>query len=109
MADWAWLVSGFVVLAAIRNESDIAVGHIVGSNFFNLTAIMGASALLRPLRLSGISWGDAGAILAAATLLLPLAHRGSKLNRREAVLFMACYVGHVLYRANVFATMLRIP
>jgi len=36
------------ILAAIRGERDIAVGNVVGSNIFNILAVLGASAVIAP-------------------------------------------------------------
>ena len=48
-------------IAAIKKESDIAVGNIIGSNIFNILGILGVSAMITPLSSSGLTgldlWG----------------------------------------------------
>ena len=41
------------MIAASQNSADIAVGNVVGSNIFNIAFILGLSAMLRPLVISG--------------------------------------------------------
>ncbi|MFA4838508.1 MAG: calcium/sodium antiporter, partial [Candidatus Neomarinimicrobiota bacterium] len=46
------------IVAAFRKEADIAVGNIVGSNIFNLLAIVGIASLVRPIDGTGIAMTD---------------------------------------------------
>ena len=84
------------VVAALRNEGDIAVGNVVGSNVFNVLGILGVSALLAPLERQGIALFDLGAMLALAILLVPLMRSGFQLARWEGALLMACYVAYLI-------------
>lgn len=43
------------ILAALRDQPDIAVGNVVGSNIFNVAVVLGICALLRPLSITGNS------------------------------------------------------
>ncbi len=89
------------VVAAARGESDIAVGNVVGSNIFNLLAILGTSALLRPIRAPGVVGIDYIAMLAAALVLLPFAWSRLRLSRWEAMLLLAGYAAYLYFRQNV--------
>ena len=91
------------VVAAARNESDIAVGNVVGSNIFNLLAILGASASARPLRAEGIATGDYLVMLAAALILFPLVRSGQRLTRWEALVLLLGYVAYTAVRAGAVA------
>ena len=83
------------VLAAIRKEDDIAIGNIVGSNVFNVLAILGVSGLISPLSSGGVTAVDFGVMLGVAFLLLPLMHTGLRLVRWEGAFFLALYGGYV--------------
>ena len=85
------------VVAAARNMSDISVGNIVGSNIFNILGVLGASALLMPLPLGQITWGDLGVMMAFAIVLLPLMRTGFILKRQEGILLMVSYVVYVAW------------
>ena len=54
------------VVAALRRQTDIAIGNIVGSNIFNVLGIAGIAGLCAPIDPAGISWRDLGVMLATA-------------------------------------------
>ena len=83
------LATSFV--AALRRQPDIAVGNVVGSNLFNTLGILGASAMVRPLNVVGITPMDLWAMMAFSILLLPLAYGGLKLYRWKGGLLLAGY------------------
>jgi cation:H+ antiporter len=86
------------VVAAARGESDIAVGNVVGSNIFNLLAILGTSALLRPIQAAGVSRLDYLVMLVAALVLLPFAWSKLRLSRWEALVLLAAYAAYLYLR-----------
>jgi cation:H+ antiporter len=82
------------VLAAARKEADLAVGNIVGSNIFNLTFVLGGTALFYPFQIPArILAVELPATLILSLLLLPLAWTGFNLGRKEGVLLLAAYAG----------------
>lgn len=83
------------LLAALRKQPDIAVGNVVGSNIYNLLAILGVSGLLSPLHAPGIRMLDLYVMLGLTTLLLPLLCTRAALNRWEGGLLVAGYVAYV--------------
>ena len=81
------------VMAAIRRHADVALGNVIGSNTFNLLAIMGAAVLVGPVPvdpefLRVELWVMAGASL----LLLPFVFMGRDLTRRWGIALSAAYV-----------------
>ncbi len=84
------------VVAAVRRQADIAVGNIVGSNIFNILAILGFSSLLKPYSSPGLTSVDLFMMLGVAVLSLPLMRTGFKLTRWEGGVFLLCY-GCYLY------------
>ncbi len=79
------------LVAAARNEPDVAVGNIVGSNIFNVTCILGLSSTITPLESSQISRLDLTAVLACAVILLPMAWTGFVLKRWEGIVLLVGY------------------
>jgi len=70
------------VVAALRKHADVAVGNILGSNIFNLLGILGASALVQPLTVSGrIAAFDQLVMLGVALLLFVFLYTGRRLSR----------------------------
>ncbi|MEM1343332.1 MAG: calcium/sodium antiporter [Pseudomonadota bacterium] len=80
------------VAAALRNQADVAIGNVVGSNIFNLTAIIGTAALFAPLGVpQEILSRDLWVMLAATALLLPYVLLNRKICRWTGVAFLAAY------------------
>ena len=80
------------VVAATRNEADIAVGNVIGSNIFNLTAVLGAAAVVEPLSVaSGVLDREFLAVVVLSVLVWPVAWTGLKVRRWEGLLLLMVY------------------
>jgi cation:H+ antiporter len=80
-------------IAAMRGESDIALGNAVGSNIFNLLSILGVSALIRPIAVDRqLLQFEIPAMVFFAIILVPLAWRGRTLGRASGVILLGGYV-----------------
>jgi len=88
------------VLASIRGERDIAVGNVVGSNIFNILAVLGLSAIVSgeglPVPPSILSF-DLPVMLAVAIACLPIFFTGFTIARWEGVVFLCYYVAYTGY------------
>jgi cation:H+ antiporter len=88
------------VLAAMRGQRDIAVGNVVGSNIFNLLAVLGASAAVSS---NGVAVNpevirlDFPVMLAATIVLLPICWNGFMIKKWEGALLAIFYVAYVAY------------
>lgn len=86
------------VVAAYRKHSDIAVGNVVGSNLFNILAVLGVAAVTNPISVSEQFLDvDIWVMLVASTLLIPLMMSGKRISRTEGgVMFVwyALYIGY---------------
>jgi cation:H+ antiporter len=88
------------IIAALRGERDIAVGNVVGSNIFNLLAVLGIASLVAP---GGIEVShavivfDLPVMIAVALACLPIFFTGGTISRSEGVLLLAYYVAYTLY------------
>ncbi|MCX7727703.1 MAG: calcium/sodium antiporter, partial [Chitinispirillaceae bacterium] len=60
------------VVAAIKKESDIAIGNIIGSNIFNILAIIGVAGMLTPLYSKGITYIDIAFMIGTSIVILPI-------------------------------------
>jgi cation:H+ antiporter len=79
------------VVAAFRRQPDIAVGNIVGSNIFNILAILGVSSLLVPYSALGLTTADLAVMLAFAVVALPFMWTKFTLSRTEGFLLLVGY------------------
>lgn len=65
------------VQAALLNQSDIAVGNVVGSNIANILLILGVSALISPLKCKpALLYRDGAIMLAASVFFLAISYIG---------------------------------
>ncbi|MGI2261076.1 calcium/sodium antiporter [Shewanella sp. GXUN23E] len=85
------------VVAAMKGESDIAIGNVVGSNLFNILGILGITALVQPVSSAGLENFDFTVMLALAVVLLPFAWTGLRIGRREGAVMLAAYLGYIGY------------
>lgn len=85
------------VIAAVKKEEDIAIGNIIGSNIFNILAILGVSSTITPLDATGVGRISLYFMLGTAVLLMPLMRTGFVLNRIEGMLLLAVYGGYMYY------------
>ena len=86
------------VIAAVKNESDIAVGNVIGSNIFNIFMVAGASSLFYPLAFTEANLIDALAAFGAAALLYFFSlMKGDKIRRYAGVILVFCFAGYYTY------------
>ncbi len=84
------LRSRYAILAAMKGQRDIAVGNIVGSNIFNILAILGLSRMLapEPIAVSPAALRfDIPIMIAVALACLPVFFTGRQIARWEGALF----------------------
>jgi cation:H+ antiporter len=89
------------IVAAFRRHTDIAVGNVVGSNIFNLLAILGITGVIHPFSTQNILAVDSISMLLFAALLFPLAATGFYLKRWEGAVLFGGYVVYIWYRLNI--------
>lgn len=97
------------VVAAIRGNSDIAVGNVVGSNIYNILAILGVASMLGPVEIDReIVSLDMWVMLAATVALFPPLLFANRIGRFYGLLLL---VGYVAYVAFLFqkAGLLHLP
>ncbi len=83
-------------LASYRRQGDIAIGNAVGSNIFNILAIVGISALVGPLRMGAIKWLDLAVMLTVSLILVQLVISRRKLERWEGAFLLVIYFLYML-------------
>lgn len=82
------------VTAAIKGNSDIAIGNIIGSNLFNMLLIIGVSALIKPISYN-ISYNIDMIMLFWGTLLLalfPIIPPKNEMNRSNGAVYLSIYI-----------------
>lgn len=85
------------ITAALRKESEIALGNIVGSNIFNILFVLGASSVISPLAVNDKVFVDVVFMIILTFVLLVFARTGYKIGKREGLVLAVAYVVYVIY------------
>lgn len=98
------------IIAAIKNEHDIALGNIIGSNLFNTLAVVGIAGSIAPMEVSfEVLTRDMTVMcaLTVALLIFALGKKGkARINRFEGALLLLSYIAYTVYLISTafFAT-----
>lgn len=83
------------IVAAIKKEADIVMGNIIGSNIFNILAILGLTSIIIPVEGKAITSLDLGAMMLFSVVLLPMMWRGKQISRLAGILLLFLYFLYV--------------
>lgn len=89
------------IIAALRGESDLALGNIIGSNIFNSLIVLPASGFAGSILVPDGGVSDLFVSLALTALLIPIFFIGkAKLGRTSGIMLLAIYITYAIYRIN---------
>jgi cation:H+ antiporter len=87
------------IVAAVKRNTDIAIGNVVGSNIFNICLILGTTGLVSPMSYNNLLNFDLSVVLIASVTLLifmfTLSRR--KLDRWEAIILFFGYITYTFF------------
>lgn len=95
------------IVAAKKGQSDLSVGNVVGSNIFNITAIVGTAAVV-PMFMQNTTAANylqvssdmltlhIPLMMAVAVVLLPIMFTDMKITRKEGVFFLIVYIAYTI-------------
>ena len=84
------------IAAAVKKNTSMALGNIVGSNIFNIALILGLCSQVSPLTSTGIGVVDFMVMIAAA-LVLFIFGKDCKISRGEGAFLFLCFVAYTWY------------
>ncbi|WP_246253454.1 calcium/sodium antiporter [Sulfitobacter maritimus] len=85
------------VMAALRRQADVALGNVIGSNMFNLLAIIGIASLVGPISVDpSFLRFDLWVMLAASLLLIPFVYLRRDITRLWGIALSVLYVLYVV-------------
>ena len=84
------------IAAALKKNTSMALGNVVGSNIFNIALILGLSSQVTPLTSTGITMVDYIVMIAAVVALYAFG-RDCKIQRYEGVILFLCFIGYTWY------------
>jgi len=86
------------LVAALRRETDIILGNVIGSNLFNLLAVLGTAAVVHPIEVPPVGLRlDLAIMLVFALAVPPLMLADRRLGRRRGTLLLVAYVSYVVW------------
>ena len=88
------------IVSALKKQTDIAVGNIVGSNIFNILFVLGITGTISPILFKQEFLFDGAFAMLAVTMLMMFGHKNMVLKRWVGICFLAIYV---LYLALLMA------
>ena len=84
------------IAAALKKNTQLALGNVIGSNIFNITWILGLSSQVMPLNSSGITAVDYAVMIAAAVIPMILGVKG-KIGRWAGAFMFVCFIAYTYY------------
>ena len=85
------------IVAARKNELDMAIGNVVGSNIFNILLILGAASAISPITFLTVNAIDASILIVMSVIVWILCAKKKKLNRPDGILMLVLYVAYLIY------------
>ena len=87
------------IAAAIKKNTQLALGNIIGSNIFNISLILGLSSQVTPLTSTGITMIDYLVMIGAAVITMIFGFTG-KIGRAAGILMVALFIAYAFYLLN---------
>lgn len=85
------------VVAAKKNELDMALGNVIGSNIFNILFVLGVAAAISPIAFIMENVVDIGILIAMSVVAWLFTATKQKLERSEGALMLLIYAGYLVY------------
>lgn len=85
------------LVASVKGEGDLSIGNVVGSNIFNILAILGITSMIIPLQSADIDRVDLTVMTGVALCMLPVVRTGHEISRWEGGFLLAVYIGYTVY------------
>lgn len=83
------------VVSARKGNSGIAIGNVLGSNVFNILAILGLAGVISPMTLKGITMTDLSMMVISIILIWLFSFTKYKIERWEGAILTAVFVGYI--------------
>lgn len=85
------------IVAARKNEIDMALGNAIGSNIFNILMVLGIASAISPIAFLMENIIDIVVLLAFSLLVWLFAATKKRIGRLEGLLMVALYAGYIVY------------
>lgn len=85
------------VVAAKKNELDMALGNVIGSNIFNILFVLGAAAAISPIGFIMENVVDIVILIAMSAIVWVFAWTKKVLDKKEGILMLVMYAAYLVY------------
>ena len=85
------------VVAAKKGNSGIAIGNVLGSNVFNILAILGLTGIISPMKISGITMLDFALLIVSMLLLWVFSYTKYTIKRWEGLVLIGVFFAYMSY------------
>ena len=85
------------IVAARKNQTDLAVGNAIGSNIFNIMFILGISSLLNPISVNAASAYDILILIVVSVVVLAFFYIAGRLNRIHGLIMVSLYSVYLMF------------
>ena len=85
------------IIAAIKGESSIALGNVIGSNMFNILFVLGASATISPMSINPMLFVDTLFMIFVTLITYLFAIQKRDINKVESAILVIMYIGYMAY------------
>jgi cation:H+ antiporter len=85
------------ITAALKKQTEIALGNIVGSNIFNILFVLGTSAAIAPLAVDNKIFTDVVCMIILTVVLLIFSRTKYKISKVEGAILVAVYAAYLIY------------
>lgn len=85
------------MVAAWKGSDGLALGNVIGSNVFNIAAVLGICNMVSPMRTSDVNLTDWVAVLGSVVLLWVVCLTGKRLTRGEGLLLLVAYLAYLFF------------
>lgn len=85
------------MVAARKNEVDMALGNVIGSNIFNILFVLGIAAIISPIGFIMENVIDIVILIGMSILVWIMAWTKQKIERKEGILMLLLYAIYLVY------------
>ena len=85
------------IVAAKKDEVDMAVGNVIGSNIFNILLVLGVAAAISPVGFIIENMIDIAFLILISVITLVFAWTSKEINRKEGIIILLLYAVYMVY------------
>ena len=85
------------IVAARKNEVDMALGNVIGSNIFNILLVIGVAAAISPIAVISVNIIDMIAMTIMNLLVFAFTIKDKKISKMQGIVMLLVYLGFIVY------------